>query len=188
MNLRGKHRLGEFKLNKVFFEYQAQINQQSHHTNSSRMYFTDVILTQRRLYNLFVSQMGDINISINTFIKFFKQNYNIGFLSPRLDTCFLKEKNPNELSSEDLRIHKINFISHYRLKHEFLDDCYCCIEFNYEQNRPLPKLPNTSSFYSRVLWLFTVRPKAVHLLLLVPLLNSGSHRRRERKPSHSTTA
>ena len=114
------------------------------------------------MYKKYLENNNLVNIiSETTFRKHFKNNYNIKFKHARSDVCdicFEKERNIQNLQFDQAYIkHKNNFEIHSLVKKQFLDNDYnkyIVIEFDYSQNKPLPKLPNSCLFYKRLLWLY----------------------------------
>ena len=98
---------------------------------------------------------------METFKNYFKQNFDIKFKSHRsdyCDFCFEHEKDGVENLQFDAKqkyLEHKNLITNFEiLKNSYKSEKYIVIEFDYAQNRPLPKLPNCNLFYKRLLWLF----------------------------------
>ena len=164
IDMRGRKSI-EPKIKKELFDQFINLvpKTPSHYTSSQKMYFSNRELNLAQLLIMYkeflVSNNQDNNISRTSFTNFFKNNYNIKFKHPRsdvCDTCFEKERNIQNLQfNQAYNEHINNFNTHSLLKKQYLKGKnYIVIEFDYSQNKPLPKLPNSSLFYKRLLWLY----------------------------------
>ena len=137
----------------------------SHYTNSKLKYFQDRELTPTTLFNEFKEYILEINnpvsICFNTFINFFRDNYNYKFRTLRTDICdfcFEHEQKQNKLtdleiiekSNHDQRVEKYN-----KLKTNLINNNNnFCIEFDFSQNRNFPIIPNAEAYYKRNISLY----------------------------------
>ena len=61
----------------------------------------------------------------------------------------------NQKDSAIYKSHVDDYKSYYKLKNNYLkEERALCVEFDFAQNLPLPKLPVNKQYYSRLLWLF----------------------------------
>ena len=130
---------------------------------TSLNYFDDSSLNLKKMYILFLdfyaAETGDDNIPLKekTYINFFNYNINYSFTLPRTDMCdFCYECQLLDTeNSEEYKKHVEEYKSYYELKNKYLAEKRAlCIEFDFAQNLPLPKLPVNKQYYSRLLWLF----------------------------------
>lgn len=110
-------------------------------------------------------------VTYDFYFRYFKQNFNYSFGSPRSDTCkkcdiiHNKLKDPTidvdektELQTEKT-LHEIkagNFFKELKEKTRLCkdNDEVEVLTFDYEQNLPLPKIPSGEAFYKRQLWTY----------------------------------
>ncbi|KAJ8674915.1 hypothetical protein QAD02_010701 [Eretmocerus hayati] len=133
----------------------------SHYTSSSLKYFDDPELNLKKLYESFlehhekVTNRSEIPIDLSTYSKHFNHNLNFSFSLPRTDVCndcFESEKSTT--LSPAIVLHKSNVEKHKALKKLMMTDKDAlCMEFDFGQNLPVPKLPVNEQFYKRLLWL-----------------------------------
>ena len=103
-------------------------------------------------------------ISEWSFAKYLYEKFNIGFSKPQTDVCdycfemtFLGGNKMSECQKLQFQQHLSDCDKYKNLKTAILSSdlsTKLVIEFYYGQNKALPKLNNTSSFYSRSLWFF----------------------------------
>lgn len=135
---------------------------------SQRLYFDDSSLTLKKLHEEFLKILSDNNknkICNRSFVDYFNSNFNIGFSNPKSDVCDLcsemTEIGQSNLTPEQKAIFKkhLQDVETYKnLKDKILKEelnVKLVIEFDYSQNKPLPKLSNTTNYYKRCLWFFT---------------------------------
>ena len=126
-------------------------------------YFDDSSLNHKIMYKLFLdfysADTGDDNVPLSekTYINFFNYNINFSFILPRTDMwdfCYGCQLLDNQ-DSEKYKKHVEEYKSYYTLKKKYLSEKGAlCVEFDFAQNLPLPKLPTNKQNYSRLLWLF----------------------------------
>ena len=168
VELRGGSVIRDSKINgDIFKEFIDKFPKiKSHYTNSQKLYFIDRDLNYTKLFELYksflIEKKIDQGICLRTFTVFFKNNYDIKFKPLRsdyCDFCFENEKDGIENLQFEARQ---KYLEHQNLKDIYKnlktsyksDEKYIVIEFDYAQNRPLPKLPNCNLFYKRLLWLY----------------------------------
>jgi hypothetical protein len=169
---RGKHIIRPNKLSdrfsQFFDEFLSKIPKvKSHYTQSNKSYFENTDLNLTILFTQFQSYIKtksldfEFVMSYDFFRKFFHENYNLGFKHPRTDVCdfhyeYDNKKRSNTLSENEIKLFEIhvNKVESYKsLKSNLLKaNDIICFEFDYSQNRPLPKLPNCDVFYKRLIW------------------------------------
>jgi hypothetical protein len=173
-DMRGKHNNRVNKLNNSFsILFENFLNTfpkvKSHYTSSNKLYFENQELNINILFkefNKFIVRENlnfKLDFSYQKFRIHFNENFNIGFKHPRTDLCDLHFKfeqiGLENLSDSDKLIfenHCKKVESYKLLKSKLLEKCdeRICFEFDYSQNRPLPKLPNCEVFYKRLLWFY----------------------------------
>lgn len=176
---RGKHNNRPNKISQNVYdliqEHWATFPSKSSHYGpvSNKKYFENSDLNVEKLYRSFKEFYFDqtkttLNMSYNTYHRYFRQNSIYLFRQPRTDVCDFCTKCKIQLEANPEDSCKIQYIIHlkkvesYNLKKQkYLDDLKnndtkdtLIIEFDYAQNLPLPKLNITSQFYKRLLWLY----------------------------------
>ena len=167
MDMRGRTSKKPACINKeIFGEFIESIPKApSHYGKSQKLFFSNTNLDYTKLFseykNFLINKSFNQNLCINSFKSYFKKNCNISIkklITDYCDLCFKNERkveNLQLLDKENFIRHQTNRGLHKNLKNFYLDDeKYIVIEFDYAQNRPLPKLPNCALFYRRLLWLF----------------------------------
>ena len=128
---------------------------------SSLKYFDHPDLTLNKLYELFceyyTAKTGDSNrpLEMSTYTKYFNNNLNFSFSNPRTDVCNLCYEHRNDKTvTTEIENHKKSIESYKILKKNMLSEKdVLCLEFDFGQNLPLPKIPVSDQFYKRLLWL-----------------------------------
>lgn len=94
-------------------------------------------------------------IKESTYSKYFNYNLNFSFSKPRSDVCDSCFQFTNfKESSDDFNQHKKSVEDYKFLKKLMLSETdVLCVEFDFGQNLPLPKLPVSEQFYKRLIWL-----------------------------------
>lgn len=98
------------------------------------------------------------------FRRIFNTCFNIGFGSPRTDTCSkcteLTEKIKTEVDTSkknsliiEKRVHNLKASAFYRLLRERKDGMLT-FSFDCQKNQPLPKVPDQAAYYSRQLYIY----------------------------------
>ena len=113
-----------------------------------------------RLYELFLEyytqKTGVPNPPLNesTYSKYFQCHLNFTFSRPHSDVCNTCFENRFNQESAECKEHKKNVEDYSRLKKSILaDKTALCLEFDFGQNLPLPKIPVSDQFYKRLIWL-----------------------------------
>ena len=132
-----------------------------------KQYFDDSIITMSWLFKKFSNILNENNlklISYWSFRKFYIENFNVGFSLPKSDVCDLCFKMTNIGQNNLTEEQKLFFETHLKDYQNYKDlktsiltsdlSTKLVIEFDYGQNKALPKLNNSSNFFSRSLWLF----------------------------------
>lgn len=124
-------------------------------------YFENASLNLKTMYSLFqeyyFEKTGErLPISETVYCKYFNYNVNFSFRLPRTDVCnTCYESETSGVENDEVIKHKKNAQSYLKLKNEILSKkTSLCCEFDFAQNLPLAKLPVSSQFYKRLLWLF----------------------------------
>ena len=132
---------------------------------TKRLYFENKELNISSLYKHFIEILQENyneTISFWSFIKYFKENFNIGFAKPKSDICdycyeimILGTQNLTATQLNNVNKHQEDVQKYRFYKKEILDNKkYLSIEVDYAQNKPLPKLSNTKNFYKSNLWMY----------------------------------
>ena len=152
-------------LKRIIYQHCESLSHKtSHYTNSQLKYFKDSSLTLKSLYKLFLdfykAKTGDNEIPLaeNTYFDYFNHFVDFSFEIPRTDCCnecYENEKlgKQNEPAAQK---HKQQVFQHEKIKKSMLltaKDNNLCLEFDFGQNLPLPKLPVNAQFYLRLIWL-----------------------------------
>jgi hypothetical protein len=173
--MRGRHKLRTNKTDQrvwdlLDFWLKTIPTIESHYKSEKvkKIYFENSDLNVTKLYELFIDYFNAVigyepKLGFTCFYNYFNDNYNIGFSQPKTDVCNLcyecHKIGVNKLENDkkiEFDLHR-NTISEYRsLKSELLiqNNETLVLEFDYSQNKPIPKLPVNEIFYSRLLWLF----------------------------------
>ncbi|KAJ8664410.1 hypothetical protein QAD02_006072 [Eretmocerus hayati] len=131
----------------------------SHYTKSSLEYFEDSDLTSTSLYNSFCAYyseqtgLSDTPLDKTTYEKYFNSNLNYSFTQPRTDVCDDCSEFKSKGQTVELESHMIRVAKHRQHKDLMLNDDVICIEIDFGQNLPVPKIPVTEQFYKRLLWI-----------------------------------
>ena len=151
------------EIKKLIQEHCSSIpHSESHYkrADSSLKYFDNSDLTLTKLYSLFVEyyteKTGNLNfpLSESTYSKYFNHNLNFAFSKPRTDVCNFCFEHKNDISNGNLIKHKETVEEHRSLKKLMLNEKQVlCLEFDFGQNLPLPKIPVSDQFYRRLIWL-----------------------------------
>ena len=134
---------------------------------SQKQYFHDSIITRIWLYKEYSKILVEQNmkiISYRSFTRYYYEKFNIEFKQPRTDICDIcfeylniGKNNLTETQKLDFERHLSDYDDYKKLKSTILKNdlsSKLVIEFDYGQNKPLPKLNNTSNYYSRSLWFY----------------------------------
>lgn len=157
----------------------------SRQKNNNKMYLSPE-LNIKKLYALYLERyerdMFEIygikeqkhlfhpKVTYDFYFRYFKDNFNISFGSPRSDTCTKCDEFENKLklplSEEELSHVKRDKLLHITKAQVFFDalkekteeaknnpevEALC---FDHQQNAPLPKVPSGDAFYLRQLWVY----------------------------------
>ena len=153
------------ELKKLIHEHCLSIPHSDSHyrrESASLKYFEHPDLTLHKLYTLFceyyTAKTGDSKPPLNksTYDKYFNHNLNFGFSKPRTDVWNLCYEHRNNTDTNlEIENHKKSIESYKILKKSMLlsKDNVLCLEFDFGQNLPLPKIPVSDQFYKRLFWL-----------------------------------
>ena len=169
---RGRHnnrpnKVSEALRNDVRAHIQSFPAEQSHYSrakNQNRMYLSPT-LSINSIYRDYVRCRTEENkpvVSRAMYGKIFDTDFNLGFGSPRTDTC---SRCDMLQSPEDLQMHKQKAESAFQQQRIDRADArsgHCAfISFDMEKTLPLPKLSVGEAFYLRQLWLYNA---GIHLI------------------------
>ncbi|KAJ8674060.1 hypothetical protein QAD02_005322 [Eretmocerus hayati] len=163
---RGKHdnhklKMTETMKNMIKLHCESIDHTGSHYTDSSLQYFVDSELNLVKLYQSFCeyyrqeTQTSQVPVSLPVYSNYFNYQLNYSFSPPRTDVCDMcYEYQIAEKTSPEFEIHKENVQKHKVCKKSMLSEKdVLCLEFDFGQNLPVPKLPVNDQFYKRLLWL-----------------------------------
>lgn len=139
---------------------------ESHYCRSSviRKYLPST-LNIRKMWKIYIEQCSqNTKVKESYFRSVFNRCYNLGFGSPRTDTCSkctqLLEKikmctDPNEKATlmAEKRVHNLKAEAFYRLLKERKEDMVV-FSFDCQKNQVLPKIPDQAAYYSRQLYIY----------------------------------
>ncbi|XP_063216888.1 uncharacterized protein LOC134527855 isoform X2 [Bacillus rossius redtenbacheri] len=149
----------------------------SHHASKEYKYL-DAQLDIKKMHTLFKEKFPDCKVKYSFYYKIFRENFNLHFGRPQIDTCGeceqlkVKIKNPN-LNECAKRVAMAELAIHERRSNKFYtsmkDTKHICknndsvlgLTFDYMQNISLPCIPVQELFYYRQLSVF---PFAIHNL------------------------
>ncbi|KAJ8671107.1 hypothetical protein QAD02_002366 [Eretmocerus hayati] len=163
---RGKHENHNLKMtielkNLIKTHCETFDHASTHYTSSSLKYFVDPELNLTKLYGSFCAhhcerfQTSVVPISLTNYLNFFNYELKFGFSQPRTDVCntcyeFETIGKPSTL----YETHKLAVEKHKLSKKAMMcEKNVLCLEFDFGQNLPVPKLPVNDQFYNRLLWL-----------------------------------
>lgn len=175
---RGKHQNRPNKISEnvwtlVKTHWEAIPHSISHYcaNKTKREYFDNSELTPKTLFELFktyffVKTGSVLKMKYSSYFKFYRKSCPYSIRQPKTDVCdfCMKSKillngdhNSSDKKAYDLHVSK--YKRHDAIKKELLQKCktdssVLVLEFDYGQNRPLPKLNNNSQYYKRMLWLY----------------------------------
>ncbi|CAG4975957.1 unnamed protein product [Colias eurytheme] len=139
---------------------------ESHYCRSTviRKYLSSS-LNIRKMWKLYCQQCEEgMKVLECYFRSVFTRCYNLGFGSPRTDTCSkcseLTEKiksctrtSEKALLMAEMRVHKLKARAFYRLLKEKRDDLMV-LSFDCQKNQVLPKVSDQAAYYSRQLYIY----------------------------------
>lgn len=151
----------EFK--KMIYDHYLSIPHSNSHYSLQKtnlLYFENSNLNVKELYKLFIEyytdKSGDKNppITESTYHNHFNHNINFSFQKPKTDVCNISFENRNEVEiNTEFRNHKESVDDYIILKAAMLSEKdTLCLEFDFGQNLPLPKISVSEQFYKRLLW------------------------------------
>lgn len=142
------------------------------HNKSKRLYFENPDLTVKKLFESFQSYFlmntnTALTMKYKTYHKYFRTNSPYSIRKPRTDVCdfctqckILLKANPNDPCLNKYNFHVMKSNRYKDIKNSYLlqakkeNPSVLVLEFDYAQNRPLPKLNATAQFYKRLLWMY----------------------------------
>ena len=132
------------------------------HEKSSLQYFLNSTLNLYTMYNLFleyywsVTGLDNTPFSRSTYENFFNYHSNFSFQMPRTDVCNICYENENSgINNANIAAHKKKAADYFELKKKMLSEKnVLCLEFDYAQNLPMPKIPVSDQFFKRLMWLY----------------------------------
>lgn len=172
-SFRGKHdnrpnRLSEESINFVvehIKSYPAEASHYSRSDNPNRLYLSPILTISMmyRQYQTWSAERNIVAVSGSAYRKIFCTRFNLGFGSPRSDTC---SKCETTGITTDLTRHKELAEAAFRQQREDRaqaqkESNVFYITFDLEKTLPLPKLSVSTAFYLRQLWVYNC---GIHLI------------------------
>ena len=163
-SLRGKHdnrpnKISEHRRELVrehVRRFPAEASHYSRHDNSNRLYLSP-LLSINVMYNLYVTwakDKGEVPVSSSLYRSIFCSDFNLGFGTPRSDTCSRCES----LTGDQLDLHKTTAAHAFQQQKVDRDLARSgeavYLTFDLEKTLPLPKLSIGEAFYLRQVWLY----------------------------------
>jgi len=168
-SLRGKHVNRRNRLTQVTIDsikehvnlYPAETSHYSRFHNPNRMYLSPIMEIYRE-YKVWANERGILPASVAAYRRVFCTLFNLGFGSPKSDTCCKCEAS----NSVDIARHKelaeVAFQQQRQDREQAKTDSNVMyITFDLEKTLPLPKLSVSKTFYMRQLW---VHNMGIHLV------------------------
>lgn len=142
---------------------------ESHYCRSSTIVrrYLPAELNIKKMWRMYNAQCGDkesLKVRHCYFRQVFNRRYNLGFGTPRTDTCSkctellenIKKCQDGQEKSRlmtEKRVHMLKAKYFYRLLKEKVDNMLT-ISFDCQKNQVLPKIPDQSAYYSRQLYIY----------------------------------
>ncbi|CAG9793086.1 unnamed protein product [Diatraea saccharalis] len=141
---------------------------ESHYCRSSTMIrkYLPAELNIKKMWRMYQHQCQDENLLVRHcyFRRVFNRHYNLGFGTPRTDTCskctelLEKIKNSRDQSEKsklmaEKRVHSLKAQYFYRLLKEKADNMIT-LSFDCQKNQVLPKISDQTAYYSRQLYIY----------------------------------
>lgn len=116
------------------------------------------------MWKMYINQCDESKVRECYFRAIFNRCYNLGFGSPRTDTCSkcteLQEKIKTSTDTTqktnlmaEKRLHILKSKAFYRLLKEVREDMVV-FSFDCQKNQVLPKIPDQAAYYSRQLYIY----------------------------------
>lgn len=149
--------------------FPSESSHYSRHHNPHRKYLSP-LLNISKLYNLYCIKCEDVNmtpVSVTKYSEIFKKEFNLGFGSPKTDTCSKCDVISNPGTENNLRLEEHKARAKLAFDAQKIDKDRACqgecvmITFDLQQAMPLPKLSTSIAFYKRQVWLYNL---GVHLI------------------------
>ena len=171
MSMRGKHdnrvnRLPEHQRNLVQEHIKSYPSESSHYSrfkNDSRKYLCPT-LSVNKMFTQYSEkcQQSDVPpVSSAMYRAIFCSDFNLGFGSPRSDTCSRCETLTDNALEQHKKMAEAAFASQRRDREEARQGNVMYITFDMEKTLPLPKLSVSDAFYLRQLWLYNTGIHAI---------------------------
>jgi len=144
--------------------YPAEMSHYSRACNPNRMYLSST-LTVNSMYEMYVEKCHsehETPVSSSMYRNIFVSDFNLGFGSPKTDTCSRCEAVGDELKLKEHKERADRAFEVQRIdRQKAADGKKITIAFDMEKTLPLPKLTVGDAFYLRQLWLYNL---GVHVI------------------------
>lgn len=149
-------------------EHIATFPVKSSHYSSREYHYLDSNLTVSLMYSMFMEKYPGSKIKYEFYNKIFKEEFDLKFGRPQVDTCCMCESLSLKIKSKDInenakRVTTAEMLVHKRRSKKFYtalqestkkskkSDNVVALSFDYMQNLQLPKIPVQNLFYLRQL-------------------------------------
>lgn len=153
---------------KLIYDHISSFHVKQSHYSGKEFNYLSNDLTVKKMYECFLTKYPTSNIKYEYYNKYFRDNFNLSFGRPQVDTCCkcedlsnkIKNKSLNETAKRtavaEMIVHKRQAKQFYTILKSSRDECkirndLLCITFDYMQNLQLPKIPVQDLFYLRQL-------------------------------------
>ncbi len=135
--------------------FPSEASHYSRTVNANRRYLSPS-LTIAKMHRLFMEDHPESQVTLHAYRDIFAENYNLGFGSPKSDTCTTCDAGGDAVE-EHKRAAKLAMatLSADRATAAASDDTVF-ITFDLQKTLPLPKLSVSIAFYLRQLWLYNL--------------------------------
>jgi len=166
-SLRGKHSNRPNRLTQVTIDsikehvnlYPAEMSHYSRCHNPNRMYLSPLlsICEMYRQYKVWANERGVPPASLAAYRRVFCTHFNLGFGSPRSDTCCKCEASDSVDIARHKELAEVAFQQQRQDREEARTKSNVTyITFDLQKTLPLPKLSVSKAFYLRQLWVYNM--------------------------------
>ena len=161
----GKHsnrptKTSEVQVDQVIEHIQMFPSESSHYSrnqNPNRKYLSSLLTVNKMYdeYKIWCTSKNYIAVSVGMYRKIFTTRFNLGFGSPRTDTCSKCDSQSGDDTHKQLAETAFKTMAEDRRRAKENADCHY-ITFDLQKTLPLPKLSTSIAFYLRQIWLYNL--------------------------------